>query len=99
MGPATGLFDFRVNDDIHVLIGCGLGGTSLINANVVIKADPRVFEDPAWPNELVGDIDKGLAQGYELAREMLSPQPYPNSPPYPKRKKLDALEKSVRAME
>ena len=98
MGLATALFDFRVNDDIHVLVGCGLGGTSLINANVVIKADPRVFEDPAWPNELVGDIDKGLAQGYELAREMLSPQPYPDSPPYPKLKKLDAMEKSARAM-
>src|SRR5271170_5887665 len=25
-GPRTGLFDLHVNDDISVLVGCGLGG-------------------------------------------------------------------------
>ena len=33
-GPATAMFDFRVGPDITVLVGCGLGGTSLVNANV-----------------------------------------------------------------
>src|SRR5690242_3900957 len=48
-GSPTGLFDVRVNKDISVLIGCGLGGTSLINASVAIRPDPRIFEDPRWP--------------------------------------------------
>ena len=29
IGAPTGLFDIRVNEDINVLVGCGLGGTSL----------------------------------------------------------------------
>ncbi len=45
IGSRTGLFDFNVDDDINVLVGCGLGGTSLINANVSLKPEPRVFED------------------------------------------------------
>src|SRR5579871_5365901 len=39
VGPDTGLFDFRVNPDINVVLGCGLGGTSLINANVGLRAE------------------------------------------------------------
>src|SRR5690242_8526769 len=30
MGSRSSLFDFRINKDINVLVGCGLGGTSLI---------------------------------------------------------------------
>jgi cholesterol oxidase len=52
IGSETGLFDFHVNKDINVLVGCGLGGTSLINANVSIMANPRVFEDKCWPQSI-----------------------------------------------
>ncbi len=34
VGSETALMDFRFNKDINVLLGCGLGGTSLINAGV-----------------------------------------------------------------
>ena len=51
-GSRTGLFDFRLGADIHVLVGCGLGGGSLINAGVALKPDARVFADPAWPEEV-----------------------------------------------
>src|SRR5918996_462469 len=54
-GSRTGLFDFRLGADIHVLVGCGLGGGSLINAGVALKPDPRVFADPTWPEEIVSD--------------------------------------------
>src|SRR5579859_2842515 len=30
VGPHTGLYDFRFNQQIHVFLGCGLGGTSLV---------------------------------------------------------------------
>ena len=52
VGPPTGLYDFRVGLDIAVLIGCGLGGTSLINANVALEADPRVLQSDGWPKAL-----------------------------------------------
>ncbi len=72
MGSPTGLFDFRHGQHIHVLVGCGLGGGSLINAGVALSPDPRVFEDPAWPPEIAGD---GLLdEAYARARRWLRPR-------------------------
>ena len=76
-GSRTGLFDFRLGADIHVLVGCGLGGGSLINAGVALKPDPRVFADPAWPEELRRD---GLLElGFARAAAMLRPARYRNA--------------------
>src|SRR5688500_18655997 len=79
IGSETALFDFHVNPDINVLVGCGLGGTSLINANVSIRAEPRLFEDPGWPAAL--HDDDLLEEGFRLAEEMLKPTPYPEDQP------------------
>jgi cholesterol oxidase len=93
IGSRTGLYDFHVNQDINVFVGCGLGGTSLVNANVSLQAEPRVFTDKRWPKELRDDVDTLLAQGYRRAEEMLKPNSYPEDfPPLPK---LQALEKSA----
>jgi cholesterol oxidase len=78
VGNALGMFDLRVNPDMNVLLGCGLGGTSLINANVALKADKRVFDDPCWP---AGINDTDLQEGYDRAMAMLSPVPYPTESP------------------
>ena len=76
-GSRTGLFDFRLGADIHVLVGCGLGGGSLINAGVALKPDARVFADPAWPDELSAD---GLLElGFKRAASMLRPSSYANA--------------------
>ena len=48
VGSEIALMDFRFNKDINVLVGCGLGGTSLINAGVTVMPDSRVFDDPVW---------------------------------------------------
>src|SRR5580693_8692192 len=80
IGSATGLFDFRVNEDINVVLGCGLGGTSLINANVGLRAEPRVFQDPAWPADFRQDSDL-VEKSYEHAEKVLNPQPVPNDFP------------------
>src|SRR4051794_35168910 len=45
IGSKTGLYDLRFNDDINVFIGCGLGGTSLINAGVSLRVEPSVLDD------------------------------------------------------
>ena len=73
-GRRTGLFDFRLGSDIHVLIGCGLGGGSLINAAVGLRPDPRVFADAAWPEEV--REDGLLDQGFARANAMLRPTRY-----------------------
>ncbi len=72
LGSRTGLFDIRLGDDIHVMMACGLGGTSLINANVCLAPDPRVFDDRAWPVEV--RRDRLLAEGFVRARHMLRPE-------------------------
>ena len=93
-GGRTDLFDFNLNEDMNVLVGCGLGGTSLINANVSLKAEDRVFEDPVWPDEIRQD---GLIQeGYKHAMAMLLPKPYPENAPA--LSKLQSLEASAQAM-
>jgi cholesterol oxidase len=73
-GSRTGLYDFRLGADIHVLVGCGLGGGSLINAGVGLRPDARVFADRAWPEAVAKD---GLLDlGYERAQTMLRPSRY-----------------------
>jgi cholesterol oxidase len=68
-GSRTGLYDFRLGADIHVLVGCGLGGGSLINAGVALKPEPRVFADPAWPEAIRdGLLDLGFARAATMLR-------------------------------
>ncbi|MEO6457826.1 MAG: GMC family oxidoreductase [Chloroflexia bacterium] len=92
-GPRTGLYDLRVNEDINVFLGCGLGGTSLVNANVALRAEPRVFDDPRWPQAVRDDLGTLLEEGYRRAEEMLKPTPYPDN--FPELPKLLALEQSA----
>lgn len=87
-GSRTGLFDFRLGADIHVLVGCGLGGGSLINAGVALKPDPRVFSDAVWPDEVIRD---GLLDiGFGRASAMLRPTPYAKAAELTKYRALDA---------
>jgi cholesterol oxidase len=77
-GSRTGLYDFRLGADIHVLVGCGLGGGSLINAGVGLRPDARVFADRVWPEEVARD---GLLDlGFERAQTMLRPSRYGKAP-------------------
>lgn len=68
-GYESGLFDIRVGTDIGALVGNALGGTSQINAGVVLRPDKRVFDkcDEAgrlWP-QAVSDAE--LSPWYERA--------------------------------
>lgn len=95
LGDSRALYDLHVGPDMNVLVGCGLGGTSLINANVSLEADPRVFDDPVWPAEL---RDADLETGYARARAMLRPRPYPQGEAAPGGGQWPALNK-LRAMD
>jgi cholesterol oxidase len=71
-GPSSALYDVRLGDDMHVLVGCGLGGGSLVNAGVALRPDGRVFADDVWPGQIVQD---GLLdEGFRRAQRWLNPQ-------------------------
>jgi cholesterol oxidase len=77
MGPDTALYDVRLGDDMHVLVGCGLGGGSLVNAGVSLRPDPRVFADAVWPGQMAQD---GLLdEGYLRAERWLRPHSHPRA--------------------
>lgn len=97
-GSHAGLYDLHVHKGISVLVGCGLGGTSLINANVSIKPEERVFEDPRWPEEIrkeFNDPTSLLSKGYEQAMSMLKAAPLPEAIQL---NKLKGLKKSADAL-
>ncbi|MEE9451788.1 MAG: GMC oxidoreductase [Gammaproteobacteria bacterium] len=98
IGKDEALFDLHTNEDINVLVGCGLGGTSLINANVLNEADARVFDAVQWPLEFLKDKDR-FAQGIEKTRMMLAASPYPeNTPNFPKLNKLEAMKTTAQVL-
>ncbi|HEU4731971.1 MAG TPA: GMC family oxidoreductase [Kofleriaceae bacterium] len=81
-----GLYNFHINRDLDVFVGCGLGGTSLINASVAIKPDPRVLQRAAWPAAIrAAAADGTLETYYARARSVLGPSRYPDSRPPPRK--------------
>jgi cholesterol oxidase len=96
IGSPLALLEVHVNEDVNAVVGCGLGGTSLINANVALEADPRLWDDERWPAALRAD-KAGRDHGYALARAMLQPSPVPDD--YPVLPKLQALEMSARELD
>lgn len=94
----NGLYEFTIGNGINVFKGCGLGGTSLVNANVSIKPETRVMQDPAWPEALRND-PASFEEGMRRAWEMLMPNPYPEKQNgYPVLRKTEAMRKSAEFM-
>ena len=86
-GSPSALFDVRMGDDIHVLVGCGVGGGSLVNAGVTLRPDPRVFADEVWPGQI--RQDGLLDEGYVRARRWLRPARDPRATETTKFKALE----------
>ena len=76
-GVDSALYDMRLGADMHVLVGCGLGGGSLVNAGVALVPDPRVFQDEVWPGPI--RQDGLLAKGYSHAEAWLRPAADPDA--------------------
>jgi cholesterol oxidase len=92
-GPSSALFDVRLGEDMHVLVGCGLGGGSLINAGVALRPDDRVFADEIWPGQIVQD---GLIEeGFRRADRWLRPQSDPRAGTLTKFKALQSAGKAL----
>lgn len=95
IGKPTALYDVRLGDDMHVVVGCGLGGGSLVNAGVALVPDARVFEDPVWPCQL--RQDGLLAESYRRAQAWLRPVPHEQAPALAKYRALNAAGASMKS--
>lgn len=71
-----GLYEFLNYPDISVIKGSGLGGTSLVNANVAIIPDADVFQEGNWPRTITRDV---LMPYYNQARQVLAAGPHPRA--------------------
>lgn len=50
----TGLYHLYVGDGQNAFVANGLGGTSLLNANVFLEADSKTLDLPIWPKDIKG---------------------------------------------
>jgi len=71
-----GLYELLNYQDISVVKGSGLGGTSLVNANVAIVPDRDVFEKSGWPSAV--KLDE-LRPYYDQAKGVLAAGPHPRA--------------------
>ncbi|KAG0051520.1 hypothetical protein BGZ83_003600 [Gryganskiella cystojenkinii] len=92
-GKRTGLYEIHKNKDQWAFVACGLGGTSLLNANTALKPEPRLWNDPSWPEEITQDRAL-LDQSFQHAVNMLQPTPYPED--WPVLPKLSTLEQQAK---
>ena len=75
-----GFFDVRVMRDVAVITAAGVGGGSLVYANVQLRAPAEVFEH-GWP-AAIGREE--LDSWYDRTEEALDPRPTPAEPALPK---------------
>ena len=80
-GHPLGLYDVLNYNDISVIKGSGLGGTSLVNANVAIVPDAKVFEQDGWPK---GVTAASLDEHYVKASDTLGVGVHPQWDALPK---------------
>ncbi|KAI0883213.1 FAD/NAD(P)-binding domain-containing protein [Annulohypoxylon maeteangense] len=92
-GDPTGMYHMIFGNCQNAVVCNGLGGTSLMNANVYLEADKDTLQLEAWPKEIRDNPDC-LDEYYEKAEKVLQPEPYPDD--WPKLPKLELLEKQAK---
>jgi cholesterol oxidase len=93
-GPENGFMDWTISNNVVIWKGCGLGGGSLVNSNVSIKPDPRVYD--MWPVEFKQNPQL-LEDAFNRAFEVLCPNPYPFSSTQPLGKMM-SLQKAMQGL-
>ena len=73
-----GMFDVRLMRDLVVITAAGVGGGSLVYANVQLRAPAAVFDDPRWPAAIDAT---SLEPWYLRTEDALQPRTTPANPP------------------
>ncbi|CAK7201000.1 hypothetical protein SEUCBS139899_003701 [Sporothrix eucalyptigena] len=89
-GKPTGMYHLISGKGQNAVVANGLGGTSLINANIFLRADEKTMAMQAWPPEL-------REKDYDKAEAVLEPEAYPAD--WPNLPKLDLLQKQAEALD
>ncbi len=71
---AHGLYDVRIFSGLAAVVASGVGGGSLIDANIHIRPDTGVFDDPRWPSTINRQT---LDPYYDKVAAMLKIAPLP----------------------
>src|SRR5918997_1912474 len=87
-----GMFDIRIMRDVAIVTGAGVGGGSLVYANVQLRAPDAIFDDPAWPDAIDGGE---LDRFYTRTEQALDPRTTPSQPPLPKVAAFDRMAKNA----
>lgn len=83
-----GMLDLRLMKDISVLTAAGVGGGSLVYANVQLRAPASVFGQPTWPQAITR---AALDPYYDRTEEALDPRETPATPALPKVSAFDEM--------
>lgn len=89
---SRGLYDVRAFSGIGTVVAAGVGGGSLIYANIHIRPDPIVFDDPRWPAPYTRAC---LDPYYDRVAARLGVGPVPEAIPLSKR---DAFRQAAAAL-
>ena len=89
---AQGLYELQFFSGLGVVVASGVGGGSLVYANIHVRPDPVVFDDPRWPKAV---RRPELDLWYDRVQERLRPEPVPSALRLPKR---DAFRDAARAL-
>jgi cholesterol oxidase len=82
-----GMFDVRLLRDVSVICAAGVGGGSLVYANVQLRAPADVF-DRGWPAAITREV---LDPWYDKTEAALEPVATPDDPALPKVGAFDAV--------
>ena len=79
---AQGLYDVRFFSGLGAVAASGVGGGSLVYANIHIRPDAMIFDDPRWPRSF---NRTRLDPYYDRVAKMLGLAPVPATAVLPKR--------------
>jgi len=82
-----GMLDVRIMRDVTVITAAGVGGGSLVYANVQLPAPDDIFAS-GWPEAITADA---LEPWYAKTEEALDPQPTPTEPALAKVRAFGAM--------
>jgi cholesterol oxidase len=83
-----GMLDLRLMKDLAVITAAGVGGGSLVYANVQLRAPAAVFEEPPWPKAITRT---GLDPYYDRTEAALEPRETPPAPALDKVRAFDNM--------